>query len=131
MMPGPVVRAFPNEGVEFTPIVPGNILLPTIEIAQNGAHSPPGTGIPNLGKEWQRFLDAGVGFLFGGPIGKLRQPGSGRTPCRKKIAHHHVVKQYVMQTARTEPPADQMRVNVEHWDFGEGSFHTSVSVEFS
>src|SRR5258707_266600 len=123
MMPPAIVGTFTDCGVEFAPIVACDLIVPVVKIAQDRAHAPPRAGVANLWEKRERFLDAGMRFLFRWPIGKLRETRAGGTARRIKIAHHHVIEQDVMESACAEPSTDQMRVDIEHRERGKGGFH--------
>ena len=74
-------------------------------------------------QERQNPLDAGMRLILRGPLRKLRQPSAIRAPRCIEITHHHVIKENVMQAARAQFAADQMGMDVEHRQFGQGLLH--------
>src|SRR5206468_1221042 len=70
----------------------------------------------------QRFLDARLRFGRGGPRRKLREPRPRRTPGGVKVADYHVIEQHVVQTARAESSAHQVRMDVQNGERRERFF---------
>ena len=75
---------------------------------------------------WGKYGNASsiraVGLVARSPAGILRQPRSVRAPRRIEIADDHMVEQQVVQPARSELAADQVRVDVENRNFGQRPF---------
>jgi hypothetical protein len=75
-----------------------------------------------MGDEGQRSLNAGMSLRRIRPVRELRESRAARTTRRIQIAHDHVIQQHIMQSARAQPPTDQMRVDIQARDFGQGGF---------
>src|SRR5208282_5306712 len=91
-------------------------LIPVVEIPQDDAHPPPPARVLNKPKVRQGFLDPLVSLLLTRPIGELRQPRPARATCPVKVAHDHVVQEYIMQSARSQFRTAEMRVNIQDGD---------------
>jgi len=74
-------------------------------------------------KERQSFPDALRGFGVTWPAWILGQTRASRASRGVKVRDYHVVEQDIVQAARTEASANQMRVDVQYWDVAQGFFN--------
>ena len=65
----------------------------------------------------------GAGLGWRGPAWILREPRAAGTAGGVEVADHHVVQENVVQAARRQLAANQMRVDVERRDLSERLFH--------
>ncbi len=122
MMPGAVVGPLADDLVQPPPVVGRDRLVPIVQVAQNDPHHPGAARVADPRQVGQGLLDPRVGLGLLGPAGILRQPRAAGTAGRVQVADDHVVQEDVVQAAGPQPPAHQVRVHVEHRQFGQGLF---------
>jgi hypothetical protein len=122
-VPGAVICAFPDQRVQFAPVVRRDRVYPTVEILQDHADAPTDARVAHAVEMGKGLLDAAVRLGRVRPAGVLRQPRARRASGRVQVAHGHVVQQDVMQPPRAQAPAHEMRVRVQDGRFIQGFEH--------
>ena len=117
-----VVGPLADHRVEPPPVVGGDRLAPIVEVFEDQPQPPRATRVADYGKIRKRAGDALPGFLLRRPTGELRQPRPVGATGRVEIADDHVVKHDVVQPAGAQMAAHQVRMHVEHGQFGQGFF---------
>ncbi len=120
-----IVGPLADHRVEPPPVVGGDRLPPIVEIFENHPQRPRATGVADHGEIGNRPGDSLLGLLLRRPAGELRQPRPVGAAGGVKIADDHVVEHQVVQPAGAQVAAHQVRMHVEHRQFGQGLFQFS------